>query len=133
MSEKKGADIKFAMALTTLLSAVPPQPIPVQTVDQPYATPVFLCGSEKIMLSSALFSVKAVGTEIFCNRRYRDSNPTKQLDQYYCEVLLTPDPPQEEFEKIHFKIVIELFPHISEDVSEICDHLTWLVPTNLYI
>jgi len=85
------------------------------------------------MLSSALFSVKAVGTEIFCNRRYRDSNPTKQLDHYYCEVLLTPDPPQEEFEKIHFEIVIELFPHISEDVSEICDHLTWLVPTNLYI
>ena len=78
------------------------------------------------MLSSALFSVKAVGTEIFCNRRYRDSNPTKQLDQYYCKVLLTPDPPQEAFEKIHFGIEIELFPHISEDVSEICDNLTWL-------
>ena len=44
-------------------------------------------------------------------------------DQYYCEVLLT-DLPKEEFDKIHFEIVIELFLHISDDVSEICDHLT---------
>ena len=99
LSENKGADIKFVVALPSLPSAVPPYQSKPQTSHMQH--PSSYVGLRKSCFLAHYSASKPWAQKSFGHRRYRDSNPTKQLDQYYCEVLFTPVPPKEEFGKIH--------------------------------